>query len=229
MLKFKIKHYIKQKRITLQLENILNPKKIETVDSKIHDFSILTTKKQGTIGAKKKMQKRIIDEFRIEGLQNFNQYTNINPISIAITESEIQSKLSFYSKKYQYRFIVNNLLFSSSIQKDTNVIFIATNRLNDAKEALINGKMLQLIGVMNLSQIICWDNIKKTSHWAKAVFIDSDYPKGAQHFVFAFETTDLHNLLNFEYSLLEDEGKLVKFEEGEDKIPAINFTTQIVG
>ena len=171
------------------------------------------------------MQKRIIDEFRIEGLQNFNQYTNINPISIAITESEIQSKLSFYSKKYQYRFIVNNLLFSSSIQKDTNVIFIATNRLNDAKEALINGKMLQLIGVMNLSQIICWDNIKKTSHWAKAVFIDSDYPKGAQHFAFAFETTDLHNLLNFEYSLLEDEGKLVKFEEGEDKIPAINFTT----
>ena len=119
------------------------------------------------------MQKRIIDEFRIEGLQSFNQYTNINPISIAITESEIQSKLSFYSKKYKYRFIVNNLLFSSSIQKDTNVIFIATNGLNDAKEALINGKILQLICVINLSQIICWDNIKKTLHWAKAIFIDS--------------------------------------------------------
>ena len=58
MLKFKIKHYIKQKRITLQLENILNPKKIETVDSKIHYFSILTTKKQGTIGAKKKKCKK---------------------------------------------------------------------------------------------------------------------------------------------------------------------------
>ena len=66
-------------------------------------------------------------------------------------------------------------------------------------------------------------------HWAKAVFIDSDYPKEAQHFAFAFKTTDLHNLLNFEYSLLEVEGKLVKFEEGEDKIPVINFTTQIVG
>ena len=31
------------------------------------------------------MQK-IIDEFRIEGLQSFDQYTKINPINIQITE-----------------------------------------------------------------------------------------------------------------------------------------------
>ena len=84
--------------------------------------------------------------------------------------------------------MVNNLLFSQSIQKDTNVIFIATNELNEAKEALINGKNLQVIGVINLSQISGWDNIKKTSHWANAAFIDSEYPKGAQRFAFAFET-----------------------------------------
>ena len=95
MLKFNIKHNIKQERTTLQLENILNPKKSETVDSIVHSFSILTTKKQGTIGANRKMQKRIIDEFRIEGLQSFNQYAKPNPISIAITESEIQSKHHF--------------------------------------------------------------------------------------------------------------------------------------
>ena len=38
--------------------------------------------------------------------------------------------------------------------------------------------------------------LKKTSHWVNAVFIDSEYPRNAQHFAFAFETTDLHNLLN---------------------------------
>ena len=42
------------------------------------------------------------------------------------------------------------------------------------------------------------------------------------------ETTDLHNLLDFEYSLVDDTGKLIEFKTGEDKIPALNFTIQIV-
>ena len=109
------------------------------------------------------MQK-IIDEFRIEGLQSFDQYTKINPINIQITESEIQNKLSAYSKQYKYKFIINILLFRSSIQNDTNVIFIAAGGLKDAKEALVNRKMYQVIGVINISQISAWENIKKTSH-----------------------------------------------------------------
>ena len=40
--------------------------------------------------------------------------------------------------------------------------------------------------------------------------------------------TDVHNLLNFKYTLLEEEGQLIKFESGEDKIPALNFTIQII-
>ena len=62
----------------------------------------------------------------------FEQYMKINPINIQIIDPEIQSKLLFYSKKYKYRFIANSLLFSSSIVKDTNVIFMTTNGLNDA-------------------------------------------------------------------------------------------------
>ena len=45
--------------------------------------------------------------------------------------------------------------------------------------------------------------------------------------MFAFETSGLHNILNFEYSLVDDEGKLIEFKTGEDKIPALNFTIQI--
>ena len=44
------------------------------------------------------MQK-IIDDFTIEGLPSFSQYANINLINIQITESEIQTKLSAYSKQ----------------------------------------------------------------------------------------------------------------------------------
>ena len=56
-LKFNIKHNTKQEKITLQLQNILNPNKIEMVDSKIYNFSILTTKRQDKIGLKRKNAK----------------------------------------------------------------------------------------------------------------------------------------------------------------------------
>ena len=70
---FKINHNIKKEFITLQLEDILTPKKIETEDSKITNISILST-------AESKMQ--IKDEFIIEALQNFEQCNKIKPISV---------------------------------------------------------------------------------------------------------------------------------------------------
>ena len=45
-LKFNIRYETRKENITLQLENILNPKKIETVDSKIKNVSILVTKEK---------------------------------------------------------------------------------------------------------------------------------------------------------------------------------------
>ena len=198
ILKFKILYDEKQENITLQLENILKLEKIETVDSKITKFPNLSIKNQNTYNRKRKMQRKVMDEFKIEVLQNFNQYLKINPIAIQIVESEIQNKLFFYSKNYKYRFIANSLLFSSSIQKDTNVIFIITNGLTDAKEILLNGKLFQGIVVIYISKMEGWENrIKKISHWTNVVFADSEYPIAAKHFAFGFETTDLHNLLKF--------------------------------
>ena len=69
---------------------------------------------------------QIKDEFII-GLQSFEQYSKINPISVRIIDPDLQTKLLFHSKKYKYRFIINSLLFSSSIKEDTKTIFITTN------------------------------------------------------------------------------------------------------
>ena len=197
----------------------MTPKKIETTDSKIKNFSILVTSKKNM---------KIIDEIKTEGFQNFEQYMKINPINIQIIGPEIQTKLMFYSKKYKYRFIANSLLFSSSIKEDTKIIFITTNGLNDAKYILINGKIFQGISVIYISEIENWDKMKKESHWTNEILTDSTYPIAAKHFAFGFETTDLHNLLNFEYSLTHNQGKLLEFKQGEDKIPALNFSIQII-
>ena len=121
------------------------------VDSKITHFSILSVERQ------KKMV--IVNELIIEGFQNFQQYLNINAISNQFNGLEIQNRLLFYENKYKYRFIVNSVLFSSSVQKDTNAMFIITNGLNDAKEILINGKIFQVIGVIFTSEIDGWKNI----------------------------------------------------------------------
>ena len=43
------------------------------------------------------------------------------------------------------------------------------------------------------------------------MFNDSENPTLAKHFAFAFETTNLNDLLNFELSLLDDEAKPTKF------------------
>ena len=40
---------------------------------------------------------KIVDEIKIEGFQNFEQYMKINPINIQIIDPEIQTKLMFYS------------------------------------------------------------------------------------------------------------------------------------
>ena len=107
---------------------------------------------------------QIKDEFLIEGLQKFEQYTKINPISVKIIDSYLKNKLIFYSKKYKYRFIANSLFFSLAIKENTNAIFITTNGLNDAKYILINGKLVQGIGTIYISEIENWDKIKNKSH-----------------------------------------------------------------
>ena len=120
------------------------------------------------------------------------------------------------------------VLFSSAIKENINAIFITTNGLNDAKYILINGKLFQGIGTIHISEIENWDKIKNKSHWTNVILTDTAFPIVAKHFAFAFETRDLHNLLNFEYSLLNDKGELLQFVDGEDKIPALNFSIQIV-
>ena len=88
-------------------------------------------------------------------------YSKVDPINIQINDSEIQNALAFYSSRYKYRFIANNLLFSSSIQQDANVIFPTTNGLNDTKDILINRKIVKGIGVIYLSEISRWEKIFK--------------------------------------------------------------------
>ena len=155
-----------------------------------------------------------------------------NPVEIATHDSEVQSKLSRYGNQhYKYRFIVNSLLISSSIVQETNIIFLISNGLNDARTSLIDWKICKSIGAVNVNEITKWTELKGKSKWVNIVnivFKDSENPTLAKHFTFAFETTNLNDLLNFELSLLEGKAKPIKIASTEQKLPALTFTIQLI-
>ena len=85
------------------------------------------------------MQSEIVDTIRIFGLQNFYNYSRLNPIEITIDSNSIIEMLSKY-KRYKFRFIIESLQFSARVQNDTEVIFITCDSLKEEKNVLINSK-----------------------------------------------------------------------------------------
>ena len=124
------------------------------------------------------MSYEIIDQIKIGRLPNFRRYDKLSPVDISIKYSKVNAFLSRY-RRYKYRFVIDNLLFSSALTNNTNVIFVSCNGLNEAKESLINGKLFKSLGVVNITEIKHWDIIKRKSKWANAVFTDSKNPVAA--------------------------------------------------
>ena len=72
------------------------------------------------------MSNVIIDEVKIGGLQSFDKYDKLNPVEVSIRDSEVNAFLSKYSKNYKYRFIINNLLFNTTLGKETKYSLAVT-------------------------------------------------------------------------------------------------------
>ena len=119
------------------------------------------------------MPYEIYEWYTIIGLQGFDNYKNLNPIEVWLDSNSLINELFKY-KKYKYRFVIENLLFSSSIKNDTQVIFLSCDRLKDGKEAFINLKFYKTLGVVYLNEMRNWDLIKKHSKKAKVIFSDSE-------------------------------------------------------
>ena len=222
-IEFLIENNIKKQSLTLQLEDLLEPKTIATTDSKMSNITIL---KVGEIPKKK-----IVETFFIQGIQKFNKFKKLNPLSIEVIDSEIKDKISLYARsnyRYTFRFIANSLLFSSNLAEETKAIFIVSNSLLEAQTIFINDKNFQGLGAVYTSEIENWDDIKRVSTWTNVKLTDSAIPIGAKHFSFGFKSKNVHSLLKFQYSLLNDKGEIIKFKDGEDKVPTINFSIQIL-
>ena len=222
-IEFQFDKNIEKQTLSLQLEDLIEPKTIATTDSKMSNITILKVNEIP--------KKKIVETFIIQGIQKFDKFKQLNPVNVEVIDSEIRNKISLYARsnyRYTFRFIANSLLFSSNLVKDTNVILIVTNSLFEAQTVFINDKKFQGLGTIYTSEIENWDDIKMVSTWTNATLTDSSIPIAAKHISLGFESQNINSLLNFQYSLLNDKGELIKFRDGETKVPTLNFSIQIL-
>ena len=76
----RVMHNKYMNHIIPQLEDIRKPGKIKTKDTKVTNFSILSTKPKRKVGSKAKLFYQIVNEITTVGLQNCNVYEKLNPI-----------------------------------------------------------------------------------------------------------------------------------------------------
>ena len=94
----------------------------------------------------------LLDSLFVRGQQDFGLFEQLNPVEIKITDDTVINKLSKY-KQIKHRFTPLGLLFPASIQNNTNQIFLTCQELNKAKAALINRKIVSILGMINLDKI----------------------------------------------------------------------------
>ena len=91
------------------------------VSDNAFNFGLLRSKKNKTIGEKRKMLK-IINIINILGLQVETE-NYLNPINISLNTNNVIQQLTKYNK-YRYRFVLESFLFSSNFENQTGVIFL---------------------------------------------------------------------------------------------------------
>ena len=93
-----------------------------------------------------------IETVIIRGQQKFDLHDVLNPIQIEINDDRILNKLK-KNKNFYYKLTPIGILFPSSVTNDTSQIFVTCRALNNAKIVLINGKIYNILGIINLNKI----------------------------------------------------------------------------
>ena len=187
----------------MQIANI-SDERADTTDTKIPEAFI-------TRIGKKRTKKIDVENFEIiRGQQGFEADKAINPIEIKIENDRIQN------------------IFSSSITKYTENIFLATNRPAVAKYGLINDQLYQIIGFIELSEMEKGDEIKKYSRWFSVNFQTQRENRQTKHFSYDFQTKNKWDLLNFTLKLVDSNIKYIAFADGDKKSPTLNFIIEFL-
>ena len=119
-LKFNLRKGFYKNNVGFELGKVHPKTSISTTRDNVLNFGILCTQKK-LAGGKRTMSQEIIKTINVLGLQNFINYEGMNPIEVSLDSNDIIERLAKY-KKFKYSFLIENLLFSSNLENDTDVI-----------------------------------------------------------------------------------------------------------
>ena len=111
---------------------------------------------------------------------------------------------------------------------DNGDIIVSCVGLNDCKKADVNGKRTDVLGIIHTENIANWNQLKFTSSWVNFDLTDFSKIQGAGNISFSFITESIHNITEFNVVSLNMRGEHVKFSEGEQKKPQINFAIDAI-
>ena len=66
------------------------------------------------------------------------------------------------------------MLFPASVKSNTKQIFITRKELSGVKKSILNGKVYDLIAIIDLEKISNWIGIKRQSIWISVAFKDQN-------------------------------------------------------
>ena len=89
----------------------------------------------------------------IRAQQNFEIVGELNPIQIKIEDGRVPNMLKKH-KNLTYKLTPLRIVFPASIKNDKDQVFITCRKLNKAKKALINSKIYNLVGIIDLKKLI---------------------------------------------------------------------------
>ena len=164
----------------------------------------------------------------IKALQKFENYTVLNPLDIDIRSNYMTEKINCF-KYYVYQVMIKNILISANIINDIQQVFIICYNLDSAKKALINGKLYSILGIINISEIKNWEQVKGKSIYVNAKFDDiTSNIENTKHFAFKFNTAFPTEIFEFKIELLDDQAKRINFTSGETKVPTLDIQIDIL-
>ena len=210
--------------MNLSIAPVIATEKLNFRQRKIKNLLILST----FASTKKRKMKEIIDTIMIKALQKFENYTVLNPLDIDIRSNYMTEKINDF-KYYVYQVMIKNILFSANIINDTQQVFIICYNLDSAKKALINGKLYSILGIINISEIKNWEQVKGKSIYVNAKFDDiTSNIENAKHFAFKFNTAFPTEIFEFKIELLDDQAKRINFASGETNVPTLDIQIDIL-
>ena len=162
----------------------------------------------------------IVETLLVKALQNYDSYTVLNPLEVNLRSNYLNQKINEY-KGFTFEVLLINLLFNSSITNDTQNIFVTCQNL-------INGKIYDILCIVNLREIKNWETIRMNSIYVNVKFDDSDFMENAKHLGFEFKTSFSTEFLEFTCELLDDKANQIKFISDEQKVPVLDLHIDII-